>query len=72
MDQLSLQDFACKCVWLEHMRLSNYIDDISATAHFRKTLSRMKRGEDCLLKNGKRTEWTAMVENWYRIAVGPI
>jgi hypothetical protein len=61
--RLSLEDFAARCLWLEHIRLRQYISEFEAQKHFKKTLRRVKRGD---LGLEPRTEWTAMVERWYR------
>jgi hypothetical protein len=60
---LTLEEFAAKCLWNEHICLCGHISEHEGMKHFRKTLGRIKRG-DLGLK--PRTEWTAMVERWYR------
>lgn len=67
MSKLTLEEFAFRCLWEEHMRLSQFIGEYEGDKHFRKTLNRCKRGDNGLLrKDGSRSEWTAMVERWYR------
>ena len=63
VSQLTLEEFAARCLWYEHMRLSRIISEHESRKHFRKTMAQIKRGDLGLLP---RTEWTAMVEGWYR------
>jgi len=65
---LTLEEFAFRELWLEHMRLSQFVGEHEAKKHFRQTLSRCRCGDNGLLrKDGTRSEWTAMIENWYRL-----
>jgi hypothetical protein len=63
MPKLTLEEFAAQSLWFEHMRLSNFISEHEVCKHFRKTINKIKRGD---LGLAPRSEWTAMVENWYR------
>jgi len=61
---MTLEEFAAKCMWEEHMRLSQYMSEYETRKRFRKTIARIKRGD---LGLSPRSEWTTMVEGWYRI-----
>jgi len=58
---LTLEDFNARCIWLEHIRLRQFISEHEAQKHFRKTLRMVKRGS-----KGSPTEWDAMVKGWYQ------
>ena len=60
---LSLEDFAAWQSWREYMRLLSMGLDMRASLRARVKLG--KHG-NWLHKNSQRTEWTAMVEGWYR------
>ncbi len=60
---MTLEEFAAKCMWEEHMRLSQHVSEFETRKHFRKTMIRVKRSDLGLYP---RTEWTAMVEDWYQ------
>lgn len=67
MTPLTLEEFAFRVLWLEHMRLSQFISEHEAQKHFRKTLAQCRRGDNMLLqKDGTRSEWTVIVEARYR------
>ena len=61
-----LEEFAWKCVWLELGRLSQYVGPHYTRLKARKLIRQARRRESQLTFRGRRTEWTAMVENWYR------
>jgi hypothetical protein len=59
---LSLEDFAARCLWMEHIQISAHLGPHEERKHFRRTLARIRRGD---LGLNPRTAWTAMVEDWY-------
>jgi hypothetical protein len=60
---LTLSEFAARCLWLEHIRLRDYISDWEAHRHLRKTIARIKANDLGISGN---TEWAGMVKGWYR------
>ncbi len=66
---LALEDFAAYQSWREIIRLASMGLDIRASVQHR---MRQARANSWLLNNGKRTEWTAMVEGWHRRYLQPL
>lgn len=64
---MTLEEFAAKCLWQEHMRLTNFISEWERHKHFVKTKRRIERGDLGIEKN---TEWASMVKSWYRKVEG--
>lgn len=62
---MTLEEFAYRCRWLEHIRLRAYLSEPYARLHLRGVLRACRRGDSGLLRRGQRTAWTAMVESWY-------
>jgi hypothetical protein len=61
---LTLEEFAYRCIWLEHIRLRGFISEHEADKHFRKTLCRVRNGLG-RLERAEPSEWDAMVKGWY-------
>lgn len=62
---LTLEEFAAKCLWEEYMRLFPMLGEYYAKRHFKNVLRRIRRADYGLERNGHKTEWGAMVDNWY-------
>lgn len=60
---LSLEDFAAWQSWREYIRLALIGLDVRKTLAHRIKLAKTNAW---LLEKGRRTEWTAIVEEWYR------
>lgn len=61
---MTLEDFAVRCLYLECGRLHQYLSEYESRKLLRRTIARVKRGQIGLTP---RTQWTAMVENWYQL-----
>lgn len=62
-EHFTLEEFAARCKWLEHMRLRQYLGDYEAHKHLRKVIRDIKAGR---LGIERTSEWSAMVEHWYQ------
>lgn len=64
---LSLEDYAAWCSWKEYMRLHRFCIDMRGA--LKRRMREFRNGASSkwrLAKGDKRTEWTGIVEGWYR------
>lgn len=64
--QLTLEDYAYRVRWLEQARTIGYLSPTEQRKAWRKLITKCANNDSGLLRDGVRTEWTAMVEGWYR------
>ena len=63
---LTFEEFAWKTVYLEGVRLSNFICESEVRKYFIKAIRRAKKEQLWTGPYGDKSEWAGMVRNWYR------
>lgn len=72
MPRLTLEEFAAKCIWEEHMRLMPMFGEYQQRKMLKHVLLRMRRNDLGLERNGRPTEWGGMVRAWYEHYIGQL
>lgn len=65
MKQLTFEEFAWRCLWLECGRLSEHIHFMYTRKTVRKLIRRAKRNELWQRPYFEESAWAGMVRRWY-------